>query len=60
MLRFPDRADPDIAYLETQADPYVDRANEVRRYRNAFDQMRSAAASAAQTKSLIKSLLREL
>lgn len=60
VLSFGDHADPDVVYLESHADPYLDRQADVSRYINTFDHLRSAAISVAQTKAMIRNLVKEL
>ena len=57
----PDPTDPDVVYLEhTRGDVYLESAEEVRRYAQAFDRLRAAALGLADTTALLTRLAADL
>ncbi|MEV6987237.1 helix-turn-helix transcriptional regulator [Sphaerisporangium sp. NPDC051017] len=54
ILEFPDRADPDVVFLENLTDSlYVESETDVYRYRVAFDHLRARALDPDQSRYLI-------
>jgi transcriptional regulator with XRE-family HTH domain len=54
ILEFPERADPDVAYVESVAGIiYLEKEREVRTAAEAFDRLRAAALSPGQSTDLI-------
>jgi transcriptional regulator with XRE-family HTH domain len=54
ILEFPERADPDVAYVESVAGIiYLEKEREVRTCAEAFDRLRAAALSPGQSTDLI-------
>jgi hypothetical protein len=61
MLSFPEPGDPDIVYIEYQTGAlYLEKHDEVRRYRLAFDHLRAAALSIEDSRALIAAAADEL
>ncbi|MEE4595771.1 DUF5753 domain-containing protein, partial [Streptomyces sp. DSM 41524] len=60
VLRYPDPADPDVLYVEGNADPYLDREGEVERYTKTFDYLRANALSVNGTRAMMRDLVKEL
>jgi transcriptional regulator with XRE-family HTH domain len=61
ILEFPERADSDVAYVESVAGIiYLEKEREVRHCAEAFDRLRAAALSPGQSASLIVDAAREL
>jgi transcriptional regulator with XRE-family HTH domain len=61
ILEFPERADPDVAYVESVAGIiYLEKEREVKHCAEAFDRLRAAALSPGQSTDLIVEAAREL
>jgi transcriptional regulator with XRE-family HTH domain len=61
IIEFPDRFDPDVVYTEGVAgQAYVERDREVRARAEAFDLLRAASLSPADSTNLISALAREI
>ena len=61
ILEFPERADPDVAYVESVAGIiYLEKEREVKHCAEAFDRLRAAALSPAQSTDLIVEAAKEL
>jgi transcriptional regulator with XRE-family HTH domain len=61
IIEFPDRYDPDVVYTEGVAgQAYVERDREVRARAEAFDLLRAASLSPADSTGLISQLAREI
>jgi len=61
IIEFPDRFDPDVVYTEGVAgQAYVERDREVRARAEAFDLLRAASLSPADSTNLISTLAREI
>jgi transcriptional regulator with XRE-family HTH domain len=61
ILEFPERADPDVAYVESVAGIiYLEKEREVRTAAEAFDRLRAAALSPGQSTDLIIEAARDL
>jgi hypothetical protein len=60
ILAFPQRADPDVVYLEDLTSAlYVEDVDEVDRYNEFFNHLRATALSFADSTALITSILKE-
>ncbi|HXP54380.1 MAG TPA: helix-turn-helix transcriptional regulator [Streptosporangiaceae bacterium] len=61
ILEFPERADPDVAYVESVAGIiYLEKEREVRTAAEAFDRLRAAALSPGQSTDLIIEAAKDL
>jgi transcriptional regulator with XRE-family HTH domain len=61
ILEFPERADPDVAYVESVAGIiYLEKEREVKHCAEAFDRLRAAALSPGQSADLIVEAAKEL
>jgi len=61
ILEFPERADPDVAYVESVAGIiYLEKEREVRTAAEAFDRLRAAALSPGQSTDLIFDAAKDL
>ena len=61
ILEFPERADPDVAYVESVAGIiYLEKEREVKHCAEAFDRLRAAALSPGQSTDLIVEAAKEL
>jgi hypothetical protein len=61
ILEFPERADPDVAYVESVAGIiYLEKEREVRICAEAFDRLRAAALSPGQSADLIAEAAQDL
>jgi hypothetical protein len=61
ILAFPERADPDVVYLEDLTSAlYVEDVDEVDRYNVFFNHLRATALSFADSTALITAILKEL
>jgi transcriptional regulator with XRE-family HTH domain len=61
ILEFPERADPDVAYVESVAGIiYLEKEREVRTAAEAFDRLRAAALSPGQSTELIIEAAKDL
>ncbi|MEV1006181.1 helix-turn-helix transcriptional regulator [Streptomyces sp. NPDC049881] len=57
ILRFADKEDPDVVYVEANSDSYPDDAHQ---YTLLFDNLRGSALSVTQTQAMIRSVKKEL
>jgi hypothetical protein len=61
ILEFPERADPDVAYVESIAGIiYLEKDREVRSCAEAFDRLRATALSPAASAELIAGAAKDL
>lgn len=61
ILEFPERADPDVVHFDSWGGPiYLEKDKEVRACTEAFDRLRAAALSPADSLSLAERVAREL
>jgi transcriptional regulator with XRE-family HTH domain len=61
ILGFPERADPDVVYFDSWGGPiYLEKDKEIRVCTEAFDRLRAAALSPADSASLAEQVARQL
>jgi hypothetical protein len=61
ILEFPERSDAEVAYMESGAgNIYLEKDREVRSRAEAFDRLRAAALSPAESSALISDAARDL
>jgi hypothetical protein len=61
ILAFPERADPDVVYLEDLTSAlYLEEVDEIDRYNMLFNHLRATALSFEESTSLITSVIKEL
>jgi transcriptional regulator with XRE-family HTH domain len=60
LLSFPEQADPDIVYLETDTSSlYLEEAQEIKRYGEIFDHLRATALSPRESVAFIEAIAAE-
>lgn len=60
IIGFPERADPDVVYIETTSDLYLEEADAIDRYTLLFDHIRAVGLSPAESTEFLASVAREL